>query len=282
MSLPATLLAVLQAQTLPLTAAQLAKQLPAKVKPALVAAAMGELAAAGQAHAFTQGKGIAYTDRPPLDLCAQALAEKVGALTTATAPAKLRAALPKALQPWFDEALGRLIVQGRAHWLPKGKSRLVLPRRILPSDVMSASQLVAVQKVLNVAGRYRATSVTLADFLAWLDGDGESMTSQPSPAPVVAAPTSELLSQWYRLDRAHSSSSMVPVPHTYRRYQAWAAAQQMSAGESAFRQALEDLYNAGQAILEPCERPQDLPEEERRLQVPLTFGPPGYYWSPVT
>jgi len=42
---------------------------------------------------------------------------------------------------------------------------------------------------------------------------------------------------------------------------------------------IETLYNDGQILLEPCERPQDLTEEERALLVPLALGPPGCFWS---
>lgn len=45
---------------------------------------------------------------------------------------------------------------------------------------------------------------------------------------------------------------------------------------------IERLYNEGVIWLEPCEYPQDLPEEERALLVPLAIGPPGFAWSWVS
>lgn len=270
-----TVLELLMVQPVPVTAAQVTKLLPARATAREVVAALAALVEAGRVFAFTQGRSQAYTAKPALDLCAEALRREVATLESAAAPARLRTALPKSLQPWFDEALGRLIVQGHAHWLPKGKSRLVLPRRVRPSDVIPPSLLAPVQHLLTVAGRYRASACTMADFLAWLDG-----TDAMAPGE-VAEPSVKQLTDWYRDDLALSSSSMVPIPQTFARYQAWAVANHMQADEAVFRLALEALYKAGQAILEPCERPQDLPAQEQRLQVPLTFGPPGYYWSPV-
>lgn len=280
MSLSEPLLDLLKRQPAPLTAAQAAKLLPGSVRTKTVSAALEDLAQAGHVLSFTQGKAAAYSVHPPLDLCADALAAQVAALTTAAKPEALRRALPRSLQPWFDEALGRLIVQGRAHWLPKGKVRLVQSHRARPSDLLTAAQRQSVQKMLTEANRHRPSPRSLEQFLVWLDG-GDEPVAAPAVAKGKARPTAELLRQWYREDRVQSSSSMVPIPDTFRRFESWAANQGQEADEAAFREALQELYDAGKAILEPCERPQDLPEEERRLQVPLTFGPPGYYWSPV-
>ena len=280
MALSDTLIDVLKAETIPLTAVQLAKRLLTKAKPKEVVAALDDLTRSGQVFAITQGKGTVYTARPPLDLCAEVLAVQIAAQAGALPPAKVRAALPKTLQPWFDEALGRLIVRGQAYWLPKGRTKLVLGRCVRPSDVIAPAQLAAVRKLLLTANRHRASGRTLEQFVVWIDGTDEAGVTKTSAAQVMPPPP-ERLRQWYAEDRALASSSMVPIPDTYLRYEAWATAEGGLADEAAFRLALESLYNAGEAILEPCERPQDLPEAERRLQVPLTFGPPGYYWSPV-
>ena len=282
MDVPTTLFEILQTAQEPRTAAQLAKALSGKVAPKAVTAALLQLAQAGKIQALTLGKSTAYTSRPPLDLCAEALALRLPLVKEATPPAKLKAVLPKALQPWFDEALGRLVVFGLAYWMPTGKARLVLPRPVRPSDLISSPALNQLKKMLAEANRYRREPRRLEDLLAWLDAaDPSTAVATPGPKPVAAAqaPTNELLHQWYKADLAKSSTSMIPIPHTWKHYQAWASSHGQQADVSAFRQALEGLYNAGTAILEPHERPQSLPEEERRLQVPMSLGPPGYYWS---
>lgn len=263
----------LQRQSTPVTARQLAKFAGGKV--AAIEAALTDLAAEGKAFALTQGKDTAYAVRRPDELCAEALASVLASQTSAQAPAKLKGMLHKALRPWFDEALGRLIVQGKANWLPSGKKQLVLNRRVRPSDVITKAQLTAVQKLLTEANRRRAKALTVEQFLSWLDGD-------TTPAPAVSAHASRAqLVAWYHEDRAHSSSTMVPIPLTWQRYAAWADSLGEQPDASTFRAALSEMYDAGQAILEPCERPQDLSDRDRSLQVPLTFGPPGYYWKPL-
>ena len=284
MDVPTTLFEILQTAPEPRTAAQLAKALPGKVAPKAVTAALLKLAQAGKILALTLGKSTAYTSRPPLDLCAEALALRLPMVKEATHPARLKAVLPKTLQPWFDEALGRLVVFGLAYWLPKGKARLVLPRPVRPSDLISSPALKQLKKVLADANRYRREPRRIEDLLVWLDAAAPSAAVvTPRPKPVAAAPalTGELLLQWYAADRTKSSTLMIPIPHTWKHYQAWASSHGQQADVSTFRQALEALYNAGTAMLEPHERPQSLPEDERRLQVPMSLGPPGYYWSPM-
>jgi hypothetical protein len=280
MYLPTTLLSLLQSAQEPLTVVQLVRRLPSKAPAKTVAATLADLADKGSVLTFTQGKTSAYAAWAPVDMCAEALARQLPLTTGPVAATKLKTTLPKSLRPWFDEALGHLIVQGKAFWLPKGKSRLVLSRPVRPSDVLSTAALGQLKKVLFAANRYRTVPRSLDELLGWLDG--EATAAVPSPAVITAAkPTPELLHQWYQADRAKTSSAMIPIPHTWKHYESWAATHGMPADIVDFRQALEALYNSGNAVLEPCERPQDLPEDERRLQVPLSIGPPGYYWSPM-
>ena len=62
------------------------------------------------------------------------------------------------------------------------------------------------------------------------------------------------------------------------RYEAWAEERGGMADSQVLRNLLETLYNNGLILLEPCERPQDLPEQERAMLVPMSLGPPGYSW----
>lgn len=279
MDVPTTLFDLINAAAEPRTAVQLAKALPGKVSSKTVASALNQLAGAGKIKAFTQGRTTAYATRPPLDLCTEALALCLTHQQEATPPAKLKAAVLKSLQPWFDEALGRLVVQGIAYWLPRGKTRLVLPRPIRPSDLLSSNALNQFKKLLAEANRHRRQPRRIEDLLAWLDAEGNApRIAAPATAP---APTATQLRQWYNADLAQSSTSMIPIPFTWKHYESWAATHDQQADAETFRHALEALYNEGAAMLEPHERPQSLPESERLLQVPMSLGPPGYYWSPM-
>ena len=108
------LLEVLRQQTLPLTAVQLARL--AKAKPGQATKELESLAQSGQVFAFTQGKTTAYAARAPLDLCSAALASRIAELQAPVPSARLEKSLPQPLRPWFEEALGRLVVRGQAFW----------------------------------------------------------------------------------------------------------------------------------------------------------------------
>lgn len=283
MDLPNVLLDLLNSAAEPLTIVQVKKKLPGKVSPGAMATTLLELAEAGKLNALAIGKTTAYTARPPVDLCTEALAQRLPLLTQAAAPAKLKAGLPASLRPWFDEALGRLIVRGQAWWVPKGKSRLVQSRPVKFSDVASATMLNQLKKVLAEANRHRHEPRRLEDLLAWLESEGQPHATPaiPPPQPEAPEPTVEQLRLWHETDRARSSTAMIPISQTWKHYEAWASGQGMRPDTVGFRQALESLYNSGAAMLEPHERPQDLPEHERGLQIPLSLGPPGFYWSPM-
>lgn len=278
MDLRTALLEAAKASPEPLTAAQLKKLAKVSAKPAALKGVLDDLAQAGLLHAFTSGATTAYCVNHPQELAANALAAIASQLPGATSPASLKAKLPKSLRPWFDEAQARLVVKGQLWWLIKGKTRLLTPAPPRPSELLTKTQTAALEKLVVQINHTRQTPLTLTALLAWLDGD----STAPVAAETVGAPatlTAEQLIEWYVADRARSSSSMIPIPQTWLRYAAWAQANDLQANPDNFRAVLKSLYDEGRIILEPCERPQDLPDQERSLQVPMAFGPPGYYWS---
>jgi len=282
MDLRTALLEAAQASPEPLTAAQLKKRAKVPAKPTALKVVLDDLAQGGMLHAFTSGATTAYSAAHPQELAASALAEIVSKLVGAVSPASLKAQLPKSLRPWFDEAAARLVVKGRLWWLISGKTRLLSQTPPRPSDLLSKTQTAALEKLLVQVNQSRQTPRKLAELRAWLDDErpaAEAVATKPIVACPKAALTVEQLLEWYAADRARSSSSMIPIPHTWRRYTAWAEANDLQPSPDNFRAMLKSLYDEGRVILEPCERPQDLPESERSLQVSMAFGPPGYYWS---
>jgi hypothetical protein len=273
---PPSLLEYLGQQVEPVTALTVSRVTRQPLK--LVTTALDEMANAGQVFAFAQGVNTAYCVRPPLDLCAESLVKVVRRLTSPTGAGVLELRMKSSLRPWFDEALARLVVQGGAYWWPRGRTKLVFHRAMRPSDTVDATKQRALRVLFAEGNRYRRTPRTMEQFLAWLDATDDTPAARASEK---AKPTAQLLAEWYQADRAKTSSSMVPIPQTFKHYERWASANHMKADIVDFRQTLESLYTSGAAILEPCERPQDLPHHERELQVPLTLGPPGYYWCPV-
>ena len=282
MDLRTALLEVAKASPEPLTAAQLKKRAQVSAKPAALKVVLDDLAQAGLLRIFTSGKSAAYCAGDPLELSVNVLIGTTANLDGSFTPASLKARLPKSLRPWFDEALARLVVKGQLWWLINGKIRLLSRTPPRPSDLLSKTQTAALEKLILQINQSRRTPRTLTELRAWLDDETPAAQATVSKS-VVAAPSSELTAEqllaWYAADRARSSSSMIPIPQTWQRYTAWARAQDLQPSPDTFRAMLKSLYDEGRIILEPCERPQDLPDEERRLQVPMAFGPPGYYWS---
>jgi len=185
---------------------------------------------------------------------------------------KLKAKLPVGLQPLFEAALSQLSAQGDAFVLPGGK-RLVYARKPQPSELLDATMRRSLQKALQTVNSVRAQPATWEDLIAWLD------TAPLAPAAKsVIEPAEADLRIWYDLDRLRSSTMMIPIPQTFARYQAWAAERGGVADSQVLRNLIEMLYNHGRLLLEPCERPQDLPAHERALLVPMSLGPPGYSW----
>lgn len=248
--------------------------------PKAVAAALESLVASGTLNRFAAGAGNKpqplFTSQSSESATAALLKQYVHAAKKEQPAAKLKTNLPAVLLPHFEGALAQLVSTGGAFLLP-GAKRLVCARKPKPSELLDAAKRRALQKMLDVASSVRAQAATLADFIAWLDEDKAAGLSSP-PIKAVTTPDEVILRSWYDLDRLRSSTMMIPIPRTFARYEAWAAEQGGLADSQVLRSLIETLYNNGHILLEPCERPQDLPEQERALLVPMSLGPPGYSW----
>ena len=265
---------------LPLKAAEIVRLVKPAVgraaTPKAVAAALETLLASGALNCIAAGTRSKpqplFTSHTSEFAAAAFLKHWVHAAKKELQALKLKARLPAGLQPLFEAALGQLVAAGAAFELPGGK-RLVYACRPQPSELLSAVQRRALQKILQAVNSVRTQPASLEDLIAWLDAAPSS-----SPVESVMVPAEVDLRAWYDLDRLRSSTVMIPIPQTFLRYQAWAAERGGVADSQVLRSLIEMLYNNGQLLLEPCERPQDLPKHERALLVPMSLGPPGYSW----
>lgn len=278
--LEAAILDALARSELPLKAAEITKlikpTLGKAATPKAVAAALETLASTGTLTRILAGTAAKpqplFTRQSPEAATAAFLKSWVQASAKEQQAAKLQAKLPAGLRPFFEAALALLVSAGDA-FVQSGAKRLVYAHRPRPSQALSAAQRTALQKILLTVNGMRYQPVAWEDMIAWLDAEPQ----KPSPLP-VAVPSETDLQTWYELDRIRSSTAMIPIPLTFARYQAWAAECGGLADNQFFRSFIERLYNEGRLLLEPCERPQDLPEHERALLVPMSLGPPGYSW----
>ena len=280
MNLEELILAALQKAATALKAPQITKlvkpQAGRAATPKALKAALAALEASGRLRVVMAGKTALFTTLDFETAAAALLKPLVHAAKTPPQAAKLRTKLPSALQPHFDAALARLVARGDAFVMP-GAKRLVHAQRPQPSEMLDAAKRRALQKIFDEINALRSTPLTLADFAAWLDGAPAPAPPPEQPAEVLL-PDEALLRTWYSEDHARSSTMMIPIPRTMERYAAWAAENGGLADSQVLRNLLETLYNNGLILLEPCERPQDLPEPERAMLVPMSLGPPGYSW----
>ena len=252
------------------------------VKKSALESALNEVVASGRVReirGLTKGKKPApsYTVLTDEDLAAALLEPRLGTGTKPVKVAGLRSKLPAFLSGHFDAALRILLNRGTAYELPY-KPGFLLARKPLPSDVVEGAKAKALRTLLAQASQLRATPLTLEDFLAWLDGENP-VSPSVADAGVAVELTSDLLKGWYDADAIGSASRMIPIPKTWQRYQRWAAARGLMADIQQLRRIMDFLYKEGQIWLEPCDRPQELAESEQALLIPLSLGPPGYFWG---
>lgn len=282
MTLETAILDALARSALPLKAAEITKLIkPAFGKaatPKATAAALEALASAGTLTRILAGTAAKpqplFTHQTPEESAAAFLKSWVHASAKEQPAAKLQLKLPAGLRPFFEAALAQLVTSGEA-FVQSGGKRLVYSHRPRPSQSLSAAQRTALQKILQTVNTTRSQPATWEDLIAWLD---DERPVPVTPSPTVCVPSEADLQAWYELDRIRSSTMMIPIPSTFARYQAWAAGLGGVPDIQVFRRFIEKLYNEGRLLLEPCERPQDLPEHERALLVPMSLGPPGYSW----
>ncbi|MGV3660934.1 MAG: hypothetical protein ACO1TE_12165 [Prosthecobacter sp.] len=285
MTLEDAILEVIRTAPLPLKTAEITK--PAKQRagrlatPKTVATMLATMAQMGVVQGIAAGKAAKpeplYTTQSLEEAAAALLKQGIQTAKKEQEAAKLKAKLPAGLQAGFEGALAQLVALGDAFVLP-GTKRLVYAQKPGPSAFLSAAQRKALQKILDQANSVRSSPATLEGFVAWLDEENTAAVAaspQPKPRPQL---DESLLREWYAQDRVRSSTVMIPIPQTYARYEAWALANGIHPDSQVLRNFMEGLYNNGLVLLEPCERPQDLPAHERAMLVPMSLGPPGWSW----
>ncbi len=265
---------------LPLKAAEIVKLVKPTggraATPKAVAATLEAMSSAGPLNrivAGTRSKPLPLFTPHSLETATAALLQHwVHAAKKEQQAVKLKTKLPAGLQPLFEAALDSLVAAGAAFVLHGGKS-LVYAHKPQPSALLDATLRRSLQKIIHTVNTVRTPPASLDDLIAWLDA------APPAPPVETACVPGEAdLRAWYDLDRIRSSTMMIPIPQTFSRYQAWAAERGGVADCQVLRNLIETLYINGHLLLEPCERPQDLPDHERALLVPMSLGPPGYSW----
>jgi hypothetical protein len=277
--LPSALFELLNQSPLPLTLAELTKRLRKLVgaKIAKKDAVQSVLTSLATVRAISMNPRkvteLSYTVHDEGTVTAHLLEHWVRSAKKPLKLPDLRKKLSPVLHPHIEHELDDLVKQQRLFLLPKA-TPLVLATRPSARDLIDTSTLRRLRLLVQQVNAVRSSELTVEGLIQWLDG-----TEAPKVEEGAPELTTELLRTWYEKDVSRSSSRMVPLPQTWAHYAAWAASHAQVADLQRFRSMIERLYNQGQVCLEPCEYPQNLPEEQRALLVPLAIGPPGFAWS---
>ncbi|MEW5983004.1 MAG: hypothetical protein AB1806_11635, partial [Acidobacteriota bacterium] len=238
------------------------KQVHPRAKRSAVETALDELTASGDIHrhppARTGGAPL-FHRHPARDYAASRVRQAISGDARLT-PTALRRAVGKAYQPFFDEVLAELVAAGH-----------VRPTRFLTAR--QVSQLTSITGTMNTL---RSTPLALASVLALFDG---------APATVAPAVLDQSLSeaqlvQWYAEDLPSLGGlRSVPIPWTWRHYEAWSAARSCRPSLDLFHRHLLAMASRAAVGLTPHDHEGRLPDDEKHV-LPLTpAGYRAYYWT---
>lgn len=276
-----------EASARPLTVAATLKAvkvtLPKAKKPA-VEAALAELADAGTLHRHPPAKAGGaplFHHLPAAEFAAERLREALAGEDRLTTRA-LRKAVGKAYEPFFDEAIASLVAAGR----------------VQPTRFLTARHLTQLTSIIETMNTLRATPLSLTAVLALLDGApgmSAAQTAPPAPAAPAVAPAApsapeapglddslneSQLIEWYTADLpALGGLRSVPIPWTWKRYEAWCAAQARHPNLERFHRHLLAMASRSVVGLTPHDHEGRLPESEKRVLPMTQSGYHAYYWT---
>lgn len=195
--------------------------------------------------------------------------------------AQLRRSVPKAYHAMLDEAVGRLLSEGRLFEAPpKGKSRRLRTTPARARDALGAAQMKSLRSVVQRVNTLRRPALGLDELLAFFDGP------EPGAAPrapgTTLAPTEELLRRFYAADLPRRAGlRSMPIPWTWHRYLEHCRERAASPDAERFHSLLLELAHAGRVALTAHDKPASLPPEELEHVRRRPDGSVVYYWMPL-
>ncbi|MCL4820351.1 MAG: hypothetical protein KJ067_14490 [Vicinamibacteria bacterium] len=200
-------------------------------------------------------------------------------------PAQLRKLVPQAYHELVEEQVGALLATGALHPAPaRGRSQKFRTAPPRPTGALTAAQLQSLRKLVGRVNELRRPALAFDDLLALLDGvDAAAAAATPAaPRPQAEPPTEAMLLRWYAEDlpRRDGLRSM-PIPWTWRRYQAHCSNSGRTPDAAALAALLRSLHAAGRISLTVHDAPVSIPDTERALLPAREDGRPFYYWTPI-
>jgi len=222
------------------------------------------------------GYGARFGLVSPADWLAQrivtAVKEAGGRLTLR----QVRESLRKWERQYFDEALGKLVKDGRLFYLTV-RFKYVLSSAPDPFDHLLPRQVTALREILERINRHRKNALTIEVLQKFLNG--------PSPAEIIPTqasgiPSEDLLREWYQKDLPKRGGiSSIPIPWTWSHYESWCRSNELTPDLAQFQDFLSSLYRAGKIEFISHSMTQTLSERESELSLRGQHGEVLYYWK---
>lgn len=276
------ILELLRGSDAPLTAKQIAKTAlgsASATEMQSVSGALAELKVSGDAFEFPPertGSEVRFWHTAPADWLGERIVSKLkdagGRLTLRQARSSLR----KWETRYFDQALGRLVKEGRLFYLTV-RFKYILLSAPTPFDHLLPRQVTALKDILERVNRHRKGTLSLGELRAFLDGSQhvEVATIERSDQP-----SEDLLCEWYRKDVPRRGGlSSIPIPWTWGRYESWCLSGEVKPDLARFHDFMWSLHRAGKVEFIPHSMTQELSAREAELSLRGQHGEVLYYWK---
>ncbi len=221
------------------------------------------------------GRGVRFGSVPPVGWLSNKIVTMVKEAGGRLTLRQVREGLRKWETPYFDEALGKLVKDGRLSYLTV-RFKYVLSSPPDPSDYLLPRQVTALREILERINRQRKNALTIEELRTFLNG--------PNLAEVLRVaesgqPSEDLLREWYHEDLPRRGGlSSIPIPWTWSHYESWCLSSKVKPNFVQFQDMMWSLCRAGKIEFIPHSMTQELSERELELSLRSKHGEVLYYW----
>jgi hypothetical protein len=222
------------------------------------------------------GRGVRFGSVTPMDWLSNKIVTMVEEAGGRLTLRQVRESLRKWEAAYFDEALGKLVKDGRLFYLTV-RFKYVLSSPPDPCDYLPPRQVTALRVILERINRHRKNALTIEELMTFLNG--------PDLAEILAVevsgqPSEDLLREWYHKDLPRRGGlASVPIPWTWVHYESWCSSNKLRSDLAQFQSVIWNLHRAGKIELISHSMTQSLSERESELSLKSQHGEVFYYWK---
>lgn len=222
------------------------------------------------------GLGVRFGSVPPMDWLSNKIVTMVKEAGGRLTLRQVRESLRKWETHYFDEALGKLVKDGRLFYLTV-RFKYVLSSPPDPSDYLLPRQVTALREILDRINRHRKNALTIEELKTFLNGPN---LAEVLPVEASGQPSEDLLREWYHKDLPRRGGlASVPIPWTWSHYESWCISHKAKPDLGLFQGFMRDLYRAGKIEFISHSMTQTLSERESEVSLRGQHGEVLYYWK---